>query len=170
MVKNYYADKAFSLSDDDRESLARALFHLVSDYFAMAIKGYSFHWNVVAPNFEDLHEMFGDDYSSLLDNADLVAERIRALGFSAPGSIGIFGSTSSIRDQNAIPDWRSMIAEWIEDNDHMVREARAAQQLADSMGDNNTLAMLDGLILHHEKRAWMFRSIINETPDRHPGR
>jgi starvation-inducible DNA-binding protein len=168
MTREYYKDVAFHLPDENREILARALFHLVSDNFTMAIKGYNFHWNVVSPIFEDLHEMFQEDYEKLLANADCIAERIRALGFSTPGSLNAMSSASSIQDQNGVPDWTSMVREWIEDNVHMSREAREVQKIAESVGDNNTLAMLDNIILCHDKRAWMYRSLISSNPDRFP--
>lgn len=166
--RNFYKDKAFHLPDEDRERLAQALFHLVADNFAMAVKGYNFHWNVVAPTFEDLHGMFGEDYEKLLADADCIAERIRALGFSSPGSLRTFSVSSTINDQESVPAWPEMVREWIEDHVHMAREAREVQRLAEAVGDNNTLAMLDGIILCHDKRAWMFRSLLNGGPDRFP--
>lgn len=168
--RNFYKDQAFHLPDAERELLARGLYHLVADTFAMAIKGYNFHWNVVAPTFEDLHGMFQGDYETLLEHADGTAERIRALGFSAPGSLSAFSSESSINDQPGVPDWRSMVEEWVHDHVHLAREAREVQRLAETIGDNNTLAMLDACILWHDKRAWMFRSLIQGAPDRFPNR
>lgn len=159
---------AASIPPDDAKTLANALFHLVADNFTMAIKGYNFHWNVVAPTFEDLHEMFGADYETLLGDADCIAERIRALGFSTGGSLSTFARESTIRDQDGVPSWQSMVSEWVGDHEHMAREAREAQKVADSVGDNNTLAMLDNIILCHEKRAWMFRSILSTAPDQFP--
>src|SRR5574338_825067 len=167
-LKKLQQEKAFHLPDDQREELARGLFHLVADNFLAAVKGYNFHWNVVSPLFEDLHEMFGADYDQLLEDADLIAERIRALGFSTPGSFGQFMRTASIQEQGGVPDWRAMVEEWINDLQHIAREAREVQKLANSFGDNNTLAMLDAIILHHDKRSWMYRSIIGAAPDRHP--
>lgn len=169
-MKNFrsYKDKAIELDDSDREVLARSLFSLVADNFSMTLKGFNFHWNVVSPIFEDLHEMFGEDYTSLLGHADLIAERIRALGFSVPGSLNIFQDNSIIQDQNSVLDWSSMVSEWIQDHVSMSRRARETQKVAQSVGDSNTLAMLDSIILHHDKRAWMFRSIINRQPDRFP--
>jgi len=164
----YFKDKAFHLPDEDRERLSRALYRLVADNFSMTIKGYNFHWNVVSPIFEDLHEMFGDDYETMLADADLIAERIRALGFSIPASLNQFASETTINDQNGVPDWRAMVEEWVGDHFLMSREARAAQKVAEEVGDNNTLAMLDTIILFHEKRAWMFRSILSTGPDRFP--
>lgn len=166
--RHFYKDKAFHLPDVDRQRLSRALFHLVAANFTMAIKGYNFHWNVVSPIFEDLHAMFGADYETLLSDADCIAERIRALGFSVPGSLMDFSAATSIRDQSAALDWKSMVQEWVADHLHMSREAREAQKIAEEVGDNNTLAMLDSIILCHEKRAWMFRSLISTGPDRFP--
>lgn len=168
--RNFYKDKAYHLPDTEREALARSLFHLVADTFTMAVKGYNFHWNVVAPIFEDLHEMFQEDYESLLAHADSTAERIRALGFSTPGSLTMFAGETSIRDQNGVPDWRTMVEEWVQDHIHMARESRAVQKLAEEVGDQNTLAMLDACILWHDKRAWMFRSLVQMGPDRFPAR
>jgi starvation-inducible DNA-binding protein len=159
---------ASSLSPENSKLLANALFHLVADNFAMAIKGYNFHWNVVAPTFEDLHEMFGDDYETLLADADVIAERIRALGFSTAGSLAAFSRETSIEDQERVPSWREMVSEWVRDHEHMAREAREAQRVAEHVGDNNTLAMLDSIILCHEKRAWMFKSMLGESPDQFP--
>lgn len=166
--RNFYKDRAFHLPDGEREALSRSLYHLVADTFAMAIKGYNFHWNVVSPIFEDLHEMFEEDYTALLSHADAQAERIRALGFSVPGSLTHFSAEVSISDQNSLPDWQSMVEEWIRDHIHMSREARSVQRMAETVGDNNTLAMLDNMILFHDKRAWMFRSIVKMQPDRFP--
>lgn len=165
-----YKDVAYHLPDDQRESLARALFHLVADNFAMTIKGYNFHWNVVSPIFEDLHAMFGEDYDALLEHADMIAERIRALGFSTPGSFAQFAQISSIADQTSVLNWQAMVEEWINDHQHMSREARAVQKIAEQFGDNNTLAMLDSIILCHDKRVWMYKSIVSSSPDRFPGR
>lgn len=166
--RTFFKDKAFHLPDADRERLSRALFHLVADSFVMAIKGYNFHWNVVSPIFEDLHSMFGADYGTLLEEADAIAERIRALGFSTPGSLSTFASSTTMADQPGLPDWKAMVNEWIADHEHIAREARAVQQLAEEVGDNNTLAMLDSMILCHNKRSWMFRSIVGAGPDRFP--
>lgn len=165
---NNFKDYAFHLPDSERERLARSLFHLVADNFTMTIKGFNFHWNVVSPIFEDLHEMFAEDYTALIEHADMIAERIRALGFSTPGSLSQFSSESSLPEQNSVPDWRSMVQQWIDDHVHMAREARVVQKLAEEVGDQNTLAMLDGLILFHDKRTWMFRSIVNMGPDSFP--
>lgn len=161
-------ETAFHIPEMDRERLAGDLFHLVADNFAMAIKGYNFHWNVVSPIFEDLHEMFADDYEKMLGHSDMIAERIRALGFSTPASVSAFSAEQSIKDQDQAPAWRSMVQEWVADHVHMASEARSVQKIAEAVGDSNTLAMLDSIILFHDKRAWMFRSIVNALPDRFP--
>lgn len=161
-------EKAFHFEEEARTRIAEALYHLVADAFVMAVKGYNFHWNVVSPLFDDLHEIFGEDYEKLLEEADCLAERIRALGYSTPGSLNTFLGTTSMSDQAELPDWRGMVSEWLADHEHMSSEARVAQQIAEDYGDNNTLAMLDSIILCHDKRAWMLRSMIQESPDSFP--
>jgi starvation-inducible DNA-binding protein len=54
------------------------------------------HWNVTGRMFETLHLMFETQYNELAIAVDLVAERIRALGFPAPATYREFARLSSI--------------------------------------------------------------------------
>lgn len=53
---------------------------LLHDTLTLSLKTQSFHWNVTGPHFSALHALFGTQYESLIDAADTIAERIRALG------------------------------------------------------------------------------------------
>jgi starvation-inducible DNA-binding protein len=48
--------------------------------------------------FQTLHLMFETQYNELALAVDLVAERIRSLGFPAPGTYSEFARLSSIRE------------------------------------------------------------------------
>ncbi|MDN3718226.1 ferritin-like domain-containing protein [Roseibium salinum] len=56
---------------------------LVSTY-QLLIKSHLYHWNVVGPLFKPLHDLTEEHYQALLEAADIIAERIRALGHLAP--------------------------------------------------------------------------------------
>ena len=74
----------------DREAIAAGLSRLLADTYTLYLKTHNFHWNVTGPMFQTLHLMFETQYNELALAVDLIAERIRALGFRAPGTYGEF--------------------------------------------------------------------------------
>jgi len=50
----------------------------------------NYHWNVVGPQFHDLHKFLDAQYEELADIVDDVAERARSLGGPALGTLGEF--------------------------------------------------------------------------------
>ena len=67
------------------------------------MKTQGFHWNVVGPQFEPLHELFQEQYTELSKAIDEIAERIRALDVKAPASFSEFKSLSSIAEETGAP-------------------------------------------------------------------
>src|SRR6202044_165141 len=84
------------ISDKDRKKIADGLSHLLADTYTLYLKTHNFHWNVTGPMFNTLHLMFETQYNELALAVDSIAERIRALGFPAPGTYKEFVKLSSI--------------------------------------------------------------------------
>ncbi|MGZ8191221.1 MAG: Dps family protein [Methylococcaceae bacterium] len=59
-------------------------------------KSHNFHWNLTGLMFQSLHLMFETHYNELALAVDLLAGRIRALGFPAPATYREFAQLSSI--------------------------------------------------------------------------
>ena len=78
------------LSSGDRRTISDGLAHFLSDAFTLYLKTHNFHWNVTGPMFNALHTMFETQYTEQWNALDEIAERIRALGFNAPGSYAEF--------------------------------------------------------------------------------
>src|SRR3569832_889353 len=74
------------IADQDRKEIAEALSRMLADSYILYLKTHNFHRNVTGPMFQTLHTMFMTQYTELWGALDLIAERIRALGFPAPGS------------------------------------------------------------------------------------
>jgi starvation-inducible DNA-binding protein len=74
------------IGESDRQEIAEGLSKLLADTYTLYLKTHNFHWNVTGPMFQTLHLMFEAQYNELALAVDLVAERIRALGFPAPGT------------------------------------------------------------------------------------
>jgi starvation-inducible DNA-binding protein len=132
------------ISGGDRKKIAEGLSRFLADSFTLYLKTHNFHWNVTGPMFNTLHLMFMQQYTELWNAVDPVAERIRSLGFPAPGSYAQFGRLSSIKDAPA------------------ARTARGIFPLAEKAGDEPTADLLTQRLAVHEQTAWMLRSLLEE--------
>src|SRR5215470_11886870 len=87
-----------SIDDGERKAIAEGLSRLLADTYALYLKTHNYHWNVTGPMFNKLHFMFEQQYNELALAVDLVPERIRALGFPAPGTYRDYSRIASIRE------------------------------------------------------------------------
>jgi starvation-inducible DNA-binding protein len=78
------------LSEAQREGVVTILNTLLSDEYLLYTKTRNYHWNVVGPQFHDLHKFFEAQYNALNEIVDDVAERARALGGNAFGTMAEF--------------------------------------------------------------------------------
>src|SRR5512138_1003231 len=92
------------ISETDRRSIADGLSRLLADTYTLYLTTHNFHWNVTGPMFQTLHLMFEQQYTELATAVDLIAERIRALGFPAPGTYRAYAKLTSIEEEEGVPD------------------------------------------------------------------
>ena len=150
------------LSAGERRKIAEGLGHMLADAFTLYLKTHNFHWNISGPMFNSLHVMFEGQYTEQWTALDEIAERIRSLGFNAPGSYAEFAKLSSIREQagSSAPDWQAMVQQLVEGNEAVCRTARAVLDIADDADDAPTEDLLTQRLNIHEKNAWMLRSLL----------
>jgi starvation-inducible DNA-binding protein len=147
----------------DRKKIADELSAFLADSFTLYLKTHNFHWNVTGPMFNSLHVMFEGQYTEEWAALDEVAERIRALGFNAPGSYAEFVRQSSIREEegaDGVPAWQGMVRQLVAGNEAVARTARKVLKVADAAGDDPTVDLLTQRLQVHEKNAWMLRSLL----------
>ncbi|MFZ5635671.1 MAG: Dps family protein [Pseudomonadota bacterium] len=151
------------LSSGDRRKIAEGLSHFLADSFTLYLKTHNFHWNVTGPMFNTLHVMFEGQYTEQWTALDETAERIRALGFNAPGSYAEFIRLSSIEEAPGLgdtADWREMVRQLVSGNEAVCRTARKVLKTADNAGDDPTVDLMTQRLNIHEKNAWMLRSLL----------
>lgn len=148
------------ISQANREEIASGLSRLLADTYTLYLKTHNFHWNVTGPMFQTLHIMFETEYTELALAVDVIAERIRALGFPAPGTYKQYAELSSIKETEGIPKAQEMIKLLVEGNEAVVRTARALFAPAEKVSDEATADLLTQRIQVHEKAAWMLRSLL----------
>ena len=143
-----------------RQEIATGLSHFLADSYTLYLKTHNFHWNVTGPMFQTLHLMFEAQYNELALAVDLIAERIRALGFPAPGTYRQFSALSSIREEDGVPKAQDMIVKLVEGHETVARTARNVYKIAESVSDQPTCDLLTQRMQVHEKTAWMLRSLL----------
>jgi starvation-inducible DNA-binding protein len=151
------------ISGGDRKKIAEGLARFLSDSFTLYLKTHNFHWNVTGPMFNALHLMFETQYNEQWTALDETAERIRALGYNAPGSYAEFIRLTSIPEEPGLSDtaaWREMVRQLVVGNEAVARTARKVLKTADDAGDDPTVDLMTQRLQVHEKNAWMLRSLL----------
>ena len=146
----------------ERAKIAAGLSKLLADNFTLYLKTHNFHWNVTGPMFNTLHLMFETQYNELWTANDQIAERIRSLGYPAPGTLSEYEKMSSVREAQGQPKAEMMVRQLVEGNEAVARTARSIFPAVDSASDEATADLLTQRMQVHEKNAWMLRSLLED--------
>ena len=144
----------------NQKGVADLLNTLLADAFTLYVKTLKFHWNVVGPNFSELHSLFGDQYEALQDAVDSIAERVRQMGGTTEGTMEEFLKKATIKEApGENPDAMGMIKELLDGHETVIRALRVAiDKCFEEFKAQGTGNFLTDLMEKHEKTAWMLRS------------
>jgi starvation-inducible DNA-binding protein len=151
------------ISEKDRAAISEGLSHLLADTYTLYLTTHNFHWNVTGPMFNSLHDMFMQQYTELWNAVDPIAERIRSLGYPAPGSYAAFAKLSSLPDApNKPPKALEMVAILAKGHEGVAKTARNLYPLVEKASDEPSADLLTQRITIHEQSAWMLRALLEE--------
>jgi starvation-inducible DNA-binding protein len=150
------------ISDVNRKKIASGLSNLLADSYTLYLMTHNFHWNVTGPMFNTLHTMFMAQYTEQWAALDVIAERIRALGYPAPGTYQEFAKRASIAEVAGVPRASEMILHLVKAQEATARTARNLFPVVDKANDQPTADVLTQRIDVHEKTAWMLRSLLED--------
>ncbi len=150
------------INKEDRTRIAEGLSKLLADSYTLYLMTHNFHWNVKGPMFNTLHLMFMGQYTEQWNALDLIAERIRALDFPAPGTYKEFARLASIKEVDGVPKATDMIRLLVAAQEATARTARSLFPVVDQASDQPTMDLLTQRLEVHEKTAWMLRSLLEE--------
>jgi starvation-inducible DNA-binding protein len=136
------------ISEAHRQAITEGLSHLLADTYTLYMTTHNFHWNVTGPMFNSLHDMFMLQYTELWNAVDPIAERIRSLGYPAPGSYAQFA--------------KQMVAILAQGHEAVARTARGLYEVVEQAKDEPSADLLTQRIAVHEQTAWMLRSLLEE--------
>jgi starvation-inducible DNA-binding protein len=150
------------INDSHRAGVVAMLNALLADEFVLGTQTRNCHWNVTGPRFHDLHKFLDAQYEELDAILDDVAERARALGGRAAGTLGEFLNLARLRERpGKCRDAQEMTAKLLDDQETVIRQLRGdVDKCARKYADAGTADFLTGLMEQHEKMAWMLRAIL----------
>ena len=145
------------------DTLLMSLQSVLVDLIELNLQSKQAHWNVVGPNFPDVHRQLDVIVSTAQDAADGVAERMRAVGGIPDGLSSTVAETTGLlaypRGEVTTRETIDLISARIYAT---VANARAAHPGVDDE-DSVSADLLNGTIGQLEQLAWLLSSE-NRTP------
>lgn len=139
-------------------SALEALGDVLNNTYRLIIKSQTCHWNVTGPLFYSIHNMTEEQYTDMFAAADVLAERIRALG--KPASVNLASTTGNAKNLGETLTANEMVKDLLVDHESLAKELRALVELAEMEGDPATADLATERVAFHEKAAWMLRATI----------
>lgn len=134
--------------------VAESLAEVLNDTYALVIKSHTYHWNVTGPLFNAVHTLTEEQYTDMFAAADVIAERIRALGELAGVNV-IDTDKSASGDLDGV----AMLKDLVADHEKLAARMSALIKLAEDENDAVSADLATERAGFHEKAAWMLRSL-----------
>jgi starvation-inducible DNA-binding protein len=150
------------ISIENLKGSATLLNTMLADEYLLYTKTRNAHWNIQGKNFLEMHKLFESQYEALDIIIDDTAERVRALGHFALGSLKNFLEVARLSEQNDdFTDQDHILNTLLEDHESIIRTLRRdITSVADQFKDLGTADFMTGIMEQHEKIAWMLRSYL----------
>jgi starvation-inducible DNA-binding protein len=142
------------------EQLQELLKRVLANTFTMYLKAHGYHWNVIGPDFPQLHSFFGDIYGELHGAVDPIAEHIRAIDGFAQGTMARMIELSTVPEDENIPNAAAMLNNLLNANNLVIDSLKECYAAADQLGSLGLANFLQDRIDIHEKHGWQLKATI----------
>ena len=140
------------------------LFKLLSDaqasLFVLFQKTWIYHWDVVGPDFQQLHTLFGGQYETMFEEIDTLTEHMRYLGMKPVSTLTRITEVTKINQAASDIDAQEMVKQLRDDNKKIVDLFADISEEADKQRQFATSNLVQSLMETHGKFHWMLRSVL----------
>ncbi|MHA3685383.1 Dps family protein [Leucobacter sp. HY1910] len=171
ITPNPRGDSGTSLQQSERgfvapESLHESLQRVLVDMIALHNIGKQAHWNIVGPNFRDLHLNLDEMVAVARDGADAVAERMRALHATPDGRLSVVAAQTTLGEFPAGEVMtQDAIREIVADIESCVGTMRDVHDGVDA-ADPASADLLHEYIMRLEQQAWFIGAELRKPSPR----
>jgi len=146
----------------DQKKIAEKLKPVLAESVQLYIATQNVHWNVTGPMFQAVHALTEEQYLELAPAIDEIAERIRALGQKAPGTMAQYIALGSIADSDENATAEEMVRALLQGHNQLVGRIRPLVAEAAEVNDEVTAGLLTDRLTVHEKAQWMLGAMLGE--------
>jgi starvation-inducible DNA-binding protein len=160
------------------------LYKLISDVqanlFVLFHKTWVFHWNVVGPDFQQLHTLFGGQYETMFEEIDRISEHMRYINIRPIGTltrmveVATVGEGSNISQIDEMGQKQIILGKPIAKSDEMIKRLMvdnltlielltALSEEAEAQRQYATASISQDLMESHGKFVWMLRAFVDKT-------
>lgn len=109
------------ISKENQKAIADKLNKVLADEFVLYVKTRNYHWNVESINFSELHDFYQEQYESLAEEIDAVAERVRKIGHYSMGRLEDYLKVTSLEEQKTTTDPKEQLTNLLNDHESIIR-------------------------------------------------
>ncbi len=139
------------------------LFKLLSDVqaslFVLFQKTWIYHWDVVGPDFQQLHTLFGGQYETMFEEIDTLTEHMRYLGMKPVSTLSRVIEVSGIEEASSSVNADGMVSDLLDSNKKLIEMLVTISEEADAQKQYATSNLVQSIMEAHGKFVWMLRSI-----------
>ena len=153
------------ISQENREDhpVVQHLQQQVANAFVLYANYKHYHWQAYGPLFRDLHLLFDEFATAVLDTIDDFAERVRMIGQPVRDvQLKQMQDSASVQSSQAGPSMREMIEEAVTNLVIVIKEMREGAKLADDNNDPGTVDLFSKIVQIHEKHEWFLREVLKK--------
>ena len=139
--------------------LIKSLQRLLANVFNEYLHAHGFHWNVVGPQFAQLHEFFGDIYEDVYGSIDSIAEILRKLDVKSPFLLSQFTELKTTSESNPAKA-NQMISSLFVLNNEVIANLTEVFDYASKLNEQGICNFIADRIDMHQKWAWQLKSFM----------
>ena len=148
------------LEEKKMADIASKVGTVLADTYILLVKTQCYHWNIRGNQFFGIHNLTEQQYGEIFSAIDTIAERMRALGTDAPGTMMEFLSLSSLDEAKKGLSQQQMITDLLKGHEEISKNIDHVRQVAVASKDEATADLMVTRLRFHEKAAWMWRSFL----------
>jgi starvation-inducible DNA-binding protein len=140
------------------EKLFKQLSDVQASLFVLFQKTWIYHWDVVGPDFQQLHTLFGGQYETMFEEIDTLTEHMRYLDMKPVSTLTRVVEVSEIKEAASSINADGMVSDLLDSNKKLIEMLVAISEEADSQKQYATSNLIQSIMETHGKFVWMLRS------------
>ena len=140
------------------EKLYKLLSDAQSSLFVLFHKTWAFHWNVVGSDFTQLHQLFGEQYNTMFEEIDSLAEHMRYLNIKPLSSLSRMLEVTQIKEAAGSTTADKMLVELLDNNEKFCELMGEISEESETQKSYATANLVQDLMEAHGKFVWQLRA------------